>query len=1133
MRVKLLFLALALSAGLMAANTTTTQDARITSAVNVSANTDYVLTLTSNLFGSSGSINIPSDAMEHSVIIFQNIKPSVVISNWLSYVKINGSAAADGTNCQVKMYGKGTIILPYASNFSPLTCYTGTNYSGTACSNYSVGHSGGYMKTLTEANLLNNFKSFKLKRGYMVTFATGTAGWGYSRCFIADSEDLEMNLTAVLSGKVSSYRIFPWFDAEKKGIGDANDATMIDALNCSWCYRMWPDPQGYSMLPNTEYVPHKYKESWPYPADLGKADFACHLKANNEPANSSDEEPCDVAASLGNWQEMMRTGMRLCAPSSHDGGYAWQREFMNAIDARGWRCDILDIHCYWPWGNDANYSYSRLQALYNEYHRPIWISELMWGASWSGNGLWAAVSDPGSGSTANQQALYNGAKPIVDQLNTIGYVERYAWWNGENVASRIYNDGAVTTFGQYYASMDSKIGYNRSYEFVPVVVINKPYSLSSSISGNSISFSWKDKNGDMMDEIRVQYKTPSASTWTTLATVEPKDKTGSGDQSYSFSGTLENAESYWWRVANALENTEYGSDVLMPTPELIDNTNALPLNLGDFYFQFYSKEANSNLVWAVNASGEDRVLYKAYNSNYASDLYQLWSLETNSNGGYSLRNVGESDYLIASPNSWNFITRNDNYKVEAPQTAFDFTYYASGDYWICKNLYHNLYVGLWDNDKNFAVGEVLAGNRTYPTGTDSGDMLGIRLIPRSIVNEAMGIVTIPSGNYYLYNNESGLFLAAGNNWDTRAIMTETGLDFALSPSGDGYVLDSNVSNGNNAHYLGINGSGDYYCDSNPVVFTFAKAELIDGQQAYTIANGSDYLSAPTTVNTALTTTTDANAASAKWLLLTRADLMTKLDGASQDNPVNATFLLPCAGFGRNDGRINAWNGSPARGGFAGGEWGNLNAEKFNTNFDVYQLIEDAPDGVYEVTCQAFYRYGGHGISPAATAKANGTEVLNAKFYANDVIADVLSIFADAGNCGTVGVTSDYGYVPNSMDDASNYFQAGLYQNGPLRVTVEGGSLRIGIKKEIAVTNDWTIFDNFRLMYLGPALLPGDANNDGDVTFEDVTAMIRFILGIGNGQSAPFDSLAADMDGNGEVTLADLTALINLLLSTNE
>ena len=48
------------------------------------------------------------------------------------------------------------------------------------------------MKSLTSATLLNAIRSFKLKRGYMVTFALGKSGWGYSRCFIADKEDLEV-----------------------------------------------------------------------------------------------------------------------------------------------------------------------------------------------------------------------------------------------------------------------------------------------------------------------------------------------------------------------------------------------------------------------------------------------------------------------------------------------------------------------------------------------------------------------------------------------------------------------------------------------------------------------------------------------------------------------------------------------------------------------------------------------------------------------------------------------------------------------------------------------------------------------------------------------------------------------------
>ena len=47
------------------------------------------------------------------------------------------------------------------------------------------------MNTLTEEKLNNRIRSFKLKRGYMVTFANNPGGRGYSRCFIADDADLE------------------------------------------------------------------------------------------------------------------------------------------------------------------------------------------------------------------------------------------------------------------------------------------------------------------------------------------------------------------------------------------------------------------------------------------------------------------------------------------------------------------------------------------------------------------------------------------------------------------------------------------------------------------------------------------------------------------------------------------------------------------------------------------------------------------------------------------------------------------------------------------------------------------------------------------------------------------------------
>jgi hypothetical protein len=57
-------------------------------------------------------------------------------------------------------------------------------------------------------------------------------------------------------------------------------------------------------------------------------------------------------------------------------------------------------------------------------------------------------------------------------------------------------------------------------------------------------------------------------------------------------------------------------------------------------------------------------------------------------------------------------------------------------------------------------------------------------------------------------------------------------------------------------------------------------------------------------------------------------------------------------------------------------------------------------------------------------------------------------------------------VPNSMKTASEAFTAGLYENSVVGV-VWDGKLRLGIRSLNASENDrWSIWDNFRLTYLG-------------------------------------------------------------------
>ena len=74
------------------------------------------------------------------------------------------------------------MIVPYGSYVVPLTIYDGTNLTGSSKSDFTVGTRRSFKN-----NIFNNkMRSFKLKRGYMVTLATKEDGKGYSRVFNAD-----------------------------------------------------------------------------------------------------------------------------------------------------------------------------------------------------------------------------------------------------------------------------------------------------------------------------------------------------------------------------------------------------------------------------------------------------------------------------------------------------------------------------------------------------------------------------------------------------------------------------------------------------------------------------------------------------------------------------------------------------------------------------------------------------------------------------------------------------------------------------------------------------------------------------------------------------------------------------------
>lgn len=504
---------------------------------------DYVVTGTEPFADASATIDIVNT--EHAVVIFKNIKPSVVISKHLGGVLVNGEKARNGANCQVKMYAQGAIVLPYSKDYKPLTVYSEPNFEGEAVNDFGLENTGGFMNTLTEAKLNNRIRSFKLKRGYMVTFALGTGGWGYSRCFIADQEDLEVAVMPDnMDGRISSYRVFQWQNAQKKGLASDTRAEANSALNASWCYT-WST--GENRLPDTECVPNHIYEDWPSPAECGRVTYSCHMKTNNEPGNSADDHPQDVQTVLNNWQNLMRTGLRLCSETSHDGSWNHLKQFISAIDGRGWRCDLLDLHCYWASG-----SFWGLEGYYNDYgRRPIWISEFVWGASWNNNGIFGEAPDGrNSFSTANQQKNYSGMRPILDHLNELDCVERYAYWNSEVDCSKVYKDGQLSILGKYYASMPSGLGYHKEYEKVPNVVYSAPSGLTGSYdkAQRTYTLKWTDSNGDMADSMVVERRLPGSDKYQQIATIALKDRSSATGSSYSYTDTLSASGLHTYRI---------------------------------------------------------------------------------------------------------------------------------------------------------------------------------------------------------------------------------------------------------------------------------------------------------------------------------------------------------------------------------------------------------------------------------------------------------------------------------------------------------------------------------------------------------------------------------------------------------
>lgn len=142
------------------------------------------------------------------------------------------------------------------------------------------------------------------------------------------------------------------------------------------------------------------------------------------------------------------------------------------------------------------------------------------------------------------------------------------------------------------------------------------------------------------------------------------------------------------------------------------------------------------------------------------------------------------------------------------------------------------------------------------------------------------------------------------------------------------------------------------------------------------------------------------------------------------------------------------------------------AEAYEKAFDVYQVVENLPNGIYKVTANAFYR-------PGANGSFDGTEDVPAEIYFNEFTAPVQHILVDHsetelfndGSWMADYMYSDGVYIPNSMNGASTYFLQGKYLQEVYGL-VENGTMRLGIRSATSGASSWCLWTNFKLIYVG-------------------------------------------------------------------
>ncbi len=468
-------------------------------------------------------------ANEDAWVIFDNVRPSNVISTYLKNIKINGKTASNNSNCRVVIYLHGAVIIPHKSAYKPFYGYSGQMFSGEEY-NWGVGNN-----TLGKGD--NEIQSFILKRGYMVTLATESNGKGYSRVYVADHEDKRIDvLPELLRHRVSYVNVRRWHYVSKKGWCNTSGQSSLNTegklMGATWFYTWSADK---STQTDMEYTPIKQHIYWPGWDEINGHTNSTAVLGYNEPDHSEQHESsdCSCGGIIDPWKatthmpEFLECGMRIGSPSPTDA--SWLTKFIGHCNDMAYRCDFVAFHAYWGTNEAPNADSwrSQLKSIYDNTKRPIWITEWNNGASWTTEGWPSSYGDKLS---RQRDAI----KKILAVLDGSDFIERYSIYNWDSYYRAMIswdsdkNSWWVTPAGEVYRDARPSHAYQEKMQFVPrgwFPGLKTDNTLTGKLYGISrkLSYTITNKNGDFTADEVLEYQQPDG-TYATLYTPQGRSR---------------------------------------------------------------------------------------------------------------------------------------------------------------------------------------------------------------------------------------------------------------------------------------------------------------------------------------------------------------------------------------------------------------------------------------------------------------------------------------------------------------------------------------------------------------------------------------------------------------------------------